>query len=100
MLIKLLVRHAVLHVDHDRAAEQQVLELVRVPNGRRVEQVLVPALLLEGHIAQMLLEATLALEAELMARAPDLIVIANKELVHKHRVRMRAGDQGQPLSKW
>ena len=99
MLIKLLVRHAVLHVDHDRAAEQQVLELVRVPNGRRVEQVLVPALLLEGHITPMLLEATLVLEAELVARAPDLVVIADEELVHKHRVRMRVGDQGQPLSE-
>ena len=70
-----------------------------VPDGRRVEQVLVPALLLEGHITPMLLEATLVLEAELVARAPDLVVIADEELVHKHRVRMRVGDQGQPLSE-
>ena len=43
-LVKLLVTHAVAHVDDDRAAEEQVLELVGVADRGRVEQVLVPAL--------------------------------------------------------
>ena len=38
-LVKFLMRHPLLHVDDHRAAEQQVFELIRVANGRRVEEV-------------------------------------------------------------
>ena len=53
-----LVPHAVAHIEHDGAAEQQRLELVGVADARRVEQVLEAALVLELHEALVLLVAT------------------------------------------
>mmetsp|Transcript_41060 Transcript_41060/g.133086 ORF Transcript_41060/g.133086 Transcript_41060/m.133086 type:complete len:378 (+) Transcript_41060:197-1330(+) len=98
VLVKLLVPHPLADVQHDRAAEEQRLELVGVADRRRVEQVLVAALVLEAHEALVLLVAARRVQLHLLARLPDLAVIADEELVHKHLARRLLGHRRQALA--
>ena len=98
VLVELLMTHPIAHVEHHRAAEQQALELIGVPDRRRVEQVLVRALVLKRHEASMLLVAPSPMQPELYAALADGIVIAYEELVDEHRVRRALGHGGEQLA--
>ena len=61
--------------------------LVGITNRGALQQVLVRTLLRKRHVALVLLEAALPVQPELGARASDLAVVADEELVHEDLLR-------------
>jgi hypothetical protein len=100
ILVELLVAHPFAHVDDDGAAEQKRLELVGVSDRGRVDQVLVPALLLEGHEALVLLEAALLMQTKLSAGLPNLGMVTNEQFIHEDGIRVALGHAAEYLAMW
>ena len=98
VLEEFLIRRARLDVDDDGAAQEQRLELVRVPVGSHVDQVPVPAHLLEAQRALVLLQAALVRQPELHAAAFARRGLF-EHLVDKDGIRVGPRHLRQPLPR-